>query len=92
MEKNMEEVKEKLDQAKIAFEQLKASMKQYDQLSAYYSSQDWFDDVQLYQDGKLPADIKAGILSEDGLYDVFGDMYEYALSQLEFVSEYMRKH
>ena len=39
-------------------------------LEDYYSSQDWKDDFDRDEKGILPADLKRGVLSEDGIYDV----------------------
>ena len=50
------------------------------------------NDAQAYNDGKLPADLNCGVLSEDLAYNMIGDMYYYALSQLEFVTNFLKKH
>ena len=42
--------------------------------------------------GKLPEDLNCGVLSEDLAYNMIGDMYYYALSQLEFVTNFLKKH
>ncbi len=39
-------------------------------LEKYYHSQDWKDDFALDEEGLLPKDLKRGVLSEDGIYDV----------------------
>ena len=39
-------------------------------LADYYSSQDWKDDFALDEEGKLPQDLKRGVLSEDGVYNL----------------------
>ena len=92
MEANMNEVNAVLAETIKATKKLKRVMKKYDALSKYYSSQDWFDDEQAYSEGKLPEDLRCGVLSEDLPYDVIGDMYYYALSQLEFVTNFLKKH
>ena len=92
MEANMNEVNAVLAETIKATKKLKRVMKKYDALSKYYSSQDWFEDAQAYSKGKLPEDLSCGVLSEDLPYDVIGDMYYYALSQLEFVTNFLKKH
>lgn len=92
MEANMNDVNAVLAETIKATKKLKRVMKKYDALSKYYSSQDWFDDAQAYSEGKLPEDLRCGVLSEDLPYDVIGDMYYYALSQLEFVTNFLKKH
>ncbi|WP_081843174.1 DUF4298 domain-containing protein [Butyrivibrio sp. WCE2006] len=39
-------------------------------LADYYSSPDWKDDFALDEEGKLPQDLKRGVLSEDGVYNL----------------------
>ena len=92
MESNMNEVTAVLEETIKATKKLKRVMKKYDAVSKYYSSQDWFDDAQAYSAGKLPEDLNCGVLSEDLAYNMIGDMYQYALSQLEFVTNFLKKH
>ena len=40
------------------------------QLEAYYTSPDWRSDYELDEAGLLPAYLKRGVLSEDGVYDL----------------------
>lgn len=39
-------------------------------LESYYTGKDWRNDLKLDEDGKLPKDLKRGVLSEDGIYDL----------------------
>ena len=39
-------------------------------LEAYYSSEDWKRDFALDEKGKLPKELKRGVLSEDAIYDL----------------------
>ena len=41
-------------------------------LKAYYDK-DWRKDFETDEAGKLPKDLKRGVLSEDGLYDLLSD-------------------
>ena len=38
-------------------------------LEAYYASQEWKDDYAADEAGELPADLRRGVLSEDGIYN-----------------------
>lgn len=40
------------------------------ELEDYYTSQAWKDDYVLDESGKLPVNLKRGVLSEDGIYEV----------------------
>ena len=39
-------------------------------LEAYYSSKQWKDDYTMDERGEIPADVKRGVLSEDGIYNM----------------------
>ena len=50
-----------------------------DRLSRYYGSNDWKLDFADDESGRLPEELKRGVLSEDGIYNVleaFHDLYE----------------
>lgn len=49
------------------FEKLQSDIQK---LEAYYSGSDWKNDLKLDEEGKLPVDLKRGVLSEDGIYDL----------------------
>ena len=43
------------------------------ELEAYYTSPQWRKDFEADEAGKLPQDLKRGVLSEDGIYDLLSD-------------------
>ena len=53
-----------------ALDEYEAVQKQYRKLSDYYSSERWLKDFEADEAGKLPADLKRGVLSEDAVYDL----------------------
>ena len=60
------------------------------ELDAYYGSDDWRRDYADDEAGRLPADLKRGVLSEDGAYDVLTDNRELLARMLETVAQAMR--
>jgi hypothetical protein len=42
-------------------------------LSAYYGSNDWKQDYADDEAGRLPKDLKRGVLSEDGIWNLLSD-------------------
>lgn len=52
-------------------------------LKAYYDK-DWRKDFEADEAGKLPKDLKRGVLSEDGLYDLLTD-YQCLKDQIRAV-------
>lgn len=65
-----EEVVRRLDQALEDFAALQPAIAE---LEAYYTSSQWRKDFEADEAGKLPKDLKRGVLSEDGLWNLLGD-------------------
>ena len=63
-----------LDQALAAFRQLQPGVRE---LEAYYNSPVWRQDFEDDEQGLLPKDLKRGVLSEDGIYDILTANREY---------------
>ena len=77
MESKLDEVTPKIR----AFEESLNNMKQVFEdmkiLSDYYSN-DWKKDFEADEEGKIPKDVKRGVLGEDTLYNLFEDYYQIA--------------
>lgn len=56
----------------------KAVKEEIDALSAYYASDEWKKDFSDDEKGKLPKDLKRGVLSEDGIYLLLEEIKETA--------------
>ena len=61
------EVIARLEQALEDFATLQPDIAE---LEAYYTSPQWRKDFEADEAGKLPKDLKRGVLSEDGIYDL----------------------
>lgn len=66
-----------MDKVSKAVRDLETALNNYEdvegelkELVAYYDSQDWRDDFEADEKGHLPADLKRGVLSEDGVYNI----------------------
>ena len=64
------EVIARLEQALEDFAALQPDIAE---LEAYYTSPQWRKDFEADEAGKLPKDLKRGVLSEDGIYDLLSD-------------------
>ena len=64
------EIIRRLEQALKDFEALQTDVAE---LEAYYSSPQWRKDFEADEAGKLPKDLKRGVLSEDGVWNVLED-------------------
>lgn len=72
--KRIEEMEEILDQALEATSDLEMALERFgelkpdiEKLEKYYTGREWKEDYKLDEKGKLPSDLKRGVLSEDGI-------------------------
>ena len=75
--KRIEEMEQVLDRACSVIADLEKNIAELEslqpdiqKLEAYYTGKDWKADLKLDEQGKLPKDLKRGVLSEDGIYDL----------------------
>ena len=59
------------------------------QLNEYYGSELWMRDLEDDEAGKLPRDLKRGVLSEDGIYDLIQENRELLERMLRLVTAAM---
>ena len=69
MEEILDEALRRMDAAGERPQDLLDYQSEVKELSEYYSGPDWKADFALDEAGALPADLKRGVLSEDGIYD-----------------------
>ena len=81
MEERMDRVARWVDALSAAMEQQPSVQADVYELSAYYESDLWMADYEADEAGELPADLKRGVLSEDGLYNLLAE-YEDLLEGL----------
>jgi hypothetical protein len=55
-------------------------------LFSYYGSEAWYED----REGDLPADIPAGVLSEDAVYDRITEIRDAAFRMLETATDILK--
>ena len=70
MEGRFEGVSRRLDALEEALTGLEALKEDIETLEGYMSSGQWLKDFEADEAGKVPQDVKRGVLSEDGLYDL----------------------
>ena len=77
-----------MDKIALASKQLAEALEAYenadalcDELAAYISGKQWKRDFEADEKGLLPKDLKRGVLSEDGAYNVLEE-HRALLSQL----------
>ena len=55
-------------------------------LFSYYGSEAWYED----REGELPADVQAGVLSEDAVYDRITEIRDAAFRMLETATDILK--
>ncbi len=86
-----------LEQASVAVMNLSAALDAYAEaqeairaLSDYYGSETWKQDFADDEAGRLPEDLKRGVLSEDGIWNVLEDCKMQNIRMLEVVAGIMK--
>ena len=69
-----------------ALDEYEAAQKQYKKLSDYYGSAQWMRDHEADEAGKLPRDLKRGVLSEDAVYDLIIENRELVIRMLKLAT------
>lgn len=70
MEAILDAAKQKMDALEAAAAALVEYQPELKRLEAYYTSSAWKKDFSLDEAGKLPVELKRGVLSEDGIYNI----------------------
>ncbi len=73
-----------LSEALERYEAVQSSLKK---LSDYYGSTLWMKDFEDDEAGKLPIDLKRGVLSEDTVYDLLTDHHALMLRMSKAVAK-----
>ena len=77
------QMEQRMDRAAAAVMSLSAALDRYEEvredisaLEAYYDSDKWKQDFADDEAGKFPADLRRGVLSEDGIWNLLSDARE----------------
>ena len=70
MEQMLDEATEAVSSLSEALEKYSAVQDKLQELIAYYSSEQWRQDFDDDSAGKIPKDLKRGVLSEDAVYNL----------------------
>lgn len=70
MEAILDRSQELLDTLEKDLENLRNLQTDLKILEDYYASKEWKEDLAMDEKGKLPDDLKRGVLSEDGIYNL----------------------
>ena len=70
MEEILDRSSEVLSRVEKDLDEFEKIQSDIQKLESYYTGIDWKKDYRLDEEGKLPKDLKRGVLSEDGIYDL----------------------
>ena len=90
MERCLEQLAEATQGLAAALDKYAEAQSAAQALSAYLSSGEWQKDYEDDEAGRLPEDLKRGVLSQDGLWNVLGDCHELDIRMLETVREHLK--
>ncbi len=71
-----DEARQAIDDFNRAFGNLLGAQKHIKKLADYYAGGQWRKDFEADEAGKLPVDLKRGVLSEDAINDLLDDNKE----------------
>lgn len=91
MEDYLNDYAKTLEDTKKAVERLKEYQESYIQLRDYYSSQAYFDDLDLSNQADFPADLPCGVLSEDAVYDLLDEHFQMGVELLEIATKMIKE-
>ena len=83
MEQLLDECTAELAEFCTNLDKLEATLQKLRKLSAYYSSPEWMSDYDDSNSGKLPKNLKCGVLSEDAVFDLLTDERRIAIQMME---------
>lgn len=72
----MERVAKTVEELMTALSHFKALNDDLEVLDQYYGSDEWKQDLAADEAGRLPRDLKRGVLSEDGLWNLLSETRE----------------
>ena len=76
MELRMERAAKAVTELSAALDNYESVQEDIAELESYYGSEMWKQDYADDEAGRLPADLKRGVLSEDGIWNLLSDARE----------------
>lgn len=91
MERRLEEAMAVVGQMEEALERYEAAQEAVERLASYMESEEWRRDFADDEKGLLPADLKRGVLSEDGIWNLLDNNREIAIKMRELSDKILTK-
>ena len=87
MEKCLDESSKAIAKMKKALDEYEKAQSAYKKLCDYYGGKKWLEDYEDDEKGKLPKNLKRGVLSEDGVYDLITENHELTTRMLKIITK-----
>ena len=91
MERRLEEATAAVGQMEEALERYEAAQEAVERLAGYLDSEEWRRDFADDEKGLLPQDLKRGVLSEDGIWNLLDNNRELATRMRELSDKILTK-
>ena len=88
-EERLDKISNNIRNLEASIEEFKANTKDLSLLNKYYSSKNWIKDKEDYESGKFEK-TKAGVLSEDAVWNMNEDI-DYLIQEMEEIVKNYRK-
>ena len=86
-EERLDSILKSIKDLEEALSRFKANKKNIGLINKYYGSKNWFRDKDNFEQNKIPK-IKAGVLSEDAVWDMNEDIKDIILEMKRIISSY----
>ena len=86
-EEKLDNINDCIKNVENALEKFKKNKKNINMLNKYYGSANWFKDKEAYEKNEIPK-IKAGVLSEDAVWNMNDDIKELILEMKSIVKSF----
>nr|WP_068128726.1 DUF4298 domain-containing protein [Nosocomiicoccus ampullae] len=80
------------DEMQNLLQKFEANLDEYNALKNYYGSQEYLNDLEVSNTTDEYDDINQGVLSEDAVFNLIGEMYHLSVDMLEIAAKYLRTH
>ena len=91
MEEKLDNVSPKVDAFEKSLNDLNSAFEDIKSLSEYYKKE-WKEDYEADEQGKIPKDLKRGVLSQDTLFDLLGKINEFEQDMTELNNKIKQLH
>ena len=87
----MDTASEAVKELEAALDKFAAAQEAIAVLSEYYGSEDWLQDFNDDEEGRLPKNLKRGVLSEDGIWNLLTECRELNVRMSKMVTEVLKR-